>query len=133
MNRIQQKLAEEEQKRGILFNRIREYDTFIEQTIHDQQNLHQGILDTQQLQNFPNYLWRLKQDRFQTFQALQVQEKKLASVREELKQAMIKKKSLDLLKEKDLTHYRKQIEKAEEEFLAEIALNRAARNNTAFR
>jgi flagellar biosynthesis chaperone FliJ len=133
LNKIQQKLAEEEQKRGILFNRIREYDTFIEQTLRDQQNLHQGVLDAQQLQNFPNYMWRLKQDRFQTFQALQMQEKKLATVREELKQAMIKKKSLDLLKEKDLTHYRKQIEKAEEEFLAEIALNRATRKNTAFR
>ena len=126
-------MAEEEQKRGKLFNRIREYDTFIEQTLRDQQNLHQGVLDPQQLQNFPDYLWRLKQDRFQAFQALQVQEKKLAVVREELKQAMIKTKSLELLKEKDLTHYRKQIEKAEEEFLAEIALNRAVRSNLAFR
>jgi len=126
-------MAEEEQKRGRLFNRIREYDTFIEQTLRDQQNLHQGVLNPQQLQNFPDYLWRLKQDRFQAFQALQVQEKKLAAVREELKQAMIKTKSLELLKEKDLTHYRKQIEKAEEEFLAEIALNRAVRSNPAFR
>jgi len=133
LNKVQQKMAEEEQKRGKLFNRIREYDTFIEQTLRDQQNLHQGVLDPQQLQNFPDYLWRLKQDRFQAFQALQVQEKKLAVVREELKQAMIKTKSLELLKEKDLTHYRKQIEKAEEEFLAEIALNRAVRSNLAFR
>jgi len=84
-----------------------------------------------QLQNFPNYLWRLKQDRFQAFQALQAQERKLMAVREELKQAMIKKKSLDILKDKDLTQYRKQIEKAEEEFLAEIAINRAVRNNRA--
>lgn len=100
----------------------------IEQSIRDQQGLHQGALNPVQLQHFPDYLWRLKQERFQTFQALQAQEKKMRVVREELKQAMIKKKSLDILKDKDLTQYRKQLEKAEEEFLAEIALNRAARN-----
>ena len=131
LNKVQQKVAEEEQKRASIFNRIREFDTAIEQSLRDQQNLLQGELNPVQLQNFPNYLWRLKQDRFQAFQALQAQERKLMAVREELKQAMIKKKSLDILKDKDLTQYRKQIEKAEEEFLAEIAINRAVRNNRA--
>ena len=131
MNKVQQKVAEEEQKRVIILNRINEYDTVIAQSLREQQTLHQGALDPTHLQNFPNYLWRLKQDRFQTFQSLEAQEKVLLTVREELKQAMIKKKSLDLLKDKDLTQYRKQIEKAEEEFLAEIAINRAVRQNKA--
>lgn len=111
-----------------LLNRIREYDAVIAQTLLDQQTQLQGTLNPVQLQNFPNYMWRLKQERFQAFQNLQAQEKKLLTVREELKQAMIKKKSLDLLKDKDYTQYRKQIEKAEEEFLAEIAITRSIRN-----
>ena len=48
-------------------------------------------------------------------------------VRTELQQAMVKKKALELLKDKDFTQYRKQIEKVEEEFLAEIAITRAIR------
>jgi flagellar export protein FliJ len=129
LNKIQQKVAEEEQKRASLFNRIREFDVAIEQALHEQQAFHQGSLNPVQLQHFPNFLWRLKQDRFQSFQALQAQEQRLLAVRQELQQAMIKKKSLDILKDKDLTQYRKQIEKAEEEFLAEIAINRAVRNS----
>lgn len=128
LNKVQQKVAEEEQKCAKLLNHIREYDATIEQTLVDQQTQLQGTLNPVQLQNFPNYMWRLKQERFQAFQNLQTQEKKLLTVREELKQAMIKKKSLDLLKDKDYTQYRKQIEKAEEEFLAEIAITRSIRN-----
>jgi flagellar export protein FliJ len=128
LNKVQQKVAEEEQKRAKLLTRIHEYDTVIEQTLRDQQTQLQGTLNPMQLQHFPNYMWRLKQERFQAFQTLQAQEQKLFTVRVELKQAMIKKKSLDLLKDKDYTQYRKQIDKAEEEFLAEIAITRSIRN-----
>lgn len=111
-----------------ILNRIQEYDTAIEQAFQDQQQaLSEPELNPTRLQGFPNYLFRLKQGRFQEFQALQQQEKVLLAVREELKQALIKKKSLDVLKEKDELRYRKQIEKAEEEFLAELALNRRTR------
>ncbi|HEY9686353.1 MAG TPA: flagellar export protein FliJ [Coleofasciculaceae cyanobacterium] len=128
LNQAQQKLAEEEQKRFRILQRIREYDTFIEQAFLDQQQaLSEPVLDAGRLQGFPNFIWRLKQSRFQEHQALQVQEQKLLGVREELKQALIKKKSLDILKEKDQARYRKKIEKAEEEFLAELALNRLSR------
>ncbi len=99
----------------------------IEQTLRDQQSQLQGEINPIQLQNFPNYLWRLKQDRFQAYQDLQAQEKRLLMVRTELQQAMVKKKALELLKDKDFTQYRKQIDKAEEEFLAEIAIARSIR------
>ncbi len=112
--------------------RIREADTLIDQAFLDQQKaLTTSTLNPAQLQNFPNYIWRLKQNRFQEYQALQTQEQKLSVVREELKQALIKKKSLEILKDKDQIRYRKQIDKAEEEFMAEIALNRAYRQNTS--
>jgi flagellar export protein FliJ len=128
LNRVQQKVAEEEQKRLIILQHIQEYDLLIEQAFKEQQNaLAQPDINPIQLQNFPNYLWRLKQLRFQQHQALQLQEQKLLKVREELKQALIKKKSLDLLKDKDHAQYRQQVEKAEEEFMAEIALNRVYR------
>lgn len=125
---VQQRVAVEEQKRLHLLQRIQETDAFITQAFQEQQQvLTEPVLDPLRLQGFPNYIWRLKQDRFQIFQALQQQEQKLQAMREELKQAMIKKKSLDILKDKDQARYRKQLDKAEEEFLAEIALNRATR------
>ncbi|HEY9744858.1 MAG TPA: flagellar export protein FliJ [Oculatellaceae cyanobacterium] len=128
LNRVQQKVAEEEQKRLTILQRIREYDLLIEQAFREQQTaVSQPALNPTQLQNFPNYLWRLKQLRFQETQALAIQEQKLLGMREELKQALIKKKSLELLKDKDHARYRQQLEKAEEEFLAEIALNRSYR------
>lgn len=124
----QQKVAEEEHKRMQLLRRIQEVDAVIDQAFRDQQQkLSQEAIDPVQMQYFPNYIWRLKQSRFQDFQALQAQERKLMAVREELKQALIKKKSLDILKDKDHAKYRQQLEKAEEEFLAEIALTRSAR------
>jgi flagellar export protein FliJ len=128
---VQQKVAAEEHKRMQILHRIQEYDALIDQSFRDQQNrLEQNIpLDPIQMQNFPNYIWKLKQSRFQEFQTLQMQERKLLTVREELKQALIKKKSLDILKDKDHAKYRKQLEKAEDEFLAEIALTRAVRSN----
>jgi flagellar export protein FliJ len=131
LNTVQQKVAEEEQQRAKILKRIQEYDMVIEQSLRDQQTQLQGTLNPIQLQNFPNYLWRLKQERFQSFQELQAQERKLLMVRAELKQAMVKKKALDLLKDKDYTQYRKQIDKVEEEFLAEIAITRAIRQKTA--
>jgi flagellar export protein FliJ len=132
LNRIQQRFAEEEQKRAALFNRIREYDQAMTQTLQDQQQMQQGSMNPVQFQAFPNYLWKLKQERFQVFQSLQAQERKLLAIREELKQAMIQQKSLERLKEQNLQQYRQQIEKAEEEFLSEIAINRAIRQKVSY-
>jgi flagellar export protein FliJ len=128
LNRVQQRVAEEEAKRARILKRIQEADALIEQAfVEQQQAMAEGVLDPAKLQGFPNYLWRLKQHRFQEFQALQAQEQALLAIRRELQQALIKKKSLDILKDKDYTRYRKRIEKAEEEFMAEIALTRATR------
>lgn len=132
LNRIQQRFAEEEQKRAALFNRIREYDQAMTQTLQDQQQMQQASMNPVQFQAFPNYLWKLKQERFQVFQNLQAQERKLLAVREELKQAMIQQKSLERLKEQNMQQYRQQIEKAEEEFLSEIAINRAIRQKVSY-
>jgi len=132
LNRIQQRFAEEEQKRATLFNRIREYDQAMTQTLQDQQQMQQASMNPVQFQAFPNYLWKLKQERFQVFQNLQAQERKLLAVREELKQAMIQQKSLERLKEQNMQQYRQQIEKAEEEFLSEIAINRAIRQKVSY-
>lgn len=126
LNHIQQKAAIEEQKRLSILRRIQEYDALIEQSFRDQQALfQQGTLDLTQAQSFPDYVLRLKQYRFQEFGALQAQERQLVAIRNDLKQAHIRKKSLEVLKDKDYTRYQKQVEKVEEEFLAEIALMRS--------
>lgn len=132
-HQVQQKVAEVESEKFKILTRIQEYDAVIEQAfLHQQTQMEQGSLELSQLQNFPDYIWRLKQLRFETFQAMQRQEEILLTVREELKQALIKKKSLEILKDKSYSEYRIQIEKAEEEFMAEIALNRNIRQNRHF-
>lgn len=130
LNKVQQKVAEEEHKKQLIQKRVQEFDMVIDKAFQDQQlQLSSGTFDPTQLQHFPDYIWRLKQNRFQQHQALQAQEKILNNLRILLQQALIKKKSLDTLKEKDFAKYRKELEKVEEEFLAEIALTRATRKN----
>lgn len=125
VNLIQQQVAEAEAARMIILNRIQEYDQAIEQAFADQQQMmNDSVLDVARAQTFPGYVWRLRQFRFQEFQVLQQQERRVAIIREQLKQAQIKKRALEVLKDKDLAKYKKQVEKAEEAFLEEIALNR---------
>lgn len=132
LNRVQQKVAEEEHKRLLILQRIQEADQLIEQSFQEQSAaLHSTSFNPIQFQNFPNYLFRLKQMRFQEFQNLQLQDRKLLIMRDELKQAHIKKKALDILKEKDQIRYRQNLEKAEEEMMAEIALNRTYRQGAS--
>ena len=132
LNQIQQKLAIEEQKRLKILQRIAEYDAFIAQAFRDQQQaLTEAVLDTPRVQDFPHFLWRFKQNRFQEHQALQAQEQIILQIRDELKQALIKQKSLEVLKDKDQTRYRQKIEKTEQEFLEELTLNRMNRQGTA--
>lgn len=130
---IQQQVAEAEHQKLLIQKRIQAFDDAIAQAFSDQQQqMTTGALNPLQLQQFPHYVWSLKQSRFQETQFLQGQEKKLTQLRGLLQQALIKKKSLDTLREKDFKKYQKGIEKAEEEFLAEIALTRACRKNPAF-
>lgn len=130
LNMIQQQVAEAEHQKILIQKRIQDFDEVIAQAFTDQQQqMASGALNPDQLQQFPHYVWSLKQNRFQETQRLQAQEQKLAQLRGLLQQALIKKKSLDTLREKDFAKYQKSIEKAEEEFLAEIALTRACRKN----
>ncbi len=133
LNMIQQQVAEAEHQKLLIQKRIQAFDDVIAQAFSDQQQqMASGALNPGQLQQFPNYIWGLKQSRFQETQRLQGQEQKLTQLRGLLQQALIKKKSLDTLREKDFAKYQKSIEKAEEEFLAEIALTRACRKNPVF-
>ena len=123
LDAARQAVAQEEQKRLALVNRIAEYDAAIAQALQEEQEA-RASLNPITAQHFPNYLWRLKQQRAEVHQQLQAQEKVLLQVRETLKQAHIKVKTLEHLKEKEHTRYQKQLEKHEEAFLSEIALNR---------
>lgn len=128
LDQVLQRVALVEQERVRIANRLDEYDQVITQAFAQQQHTEQsGTLNLMQRQTFPDYIWRLKQQRFQTLQDLQHIDQRLQHMRHELHQALIKKKALETLKDKDHARYRQQLEKAEEEFLAELALNRAAR------
>jgi flagellar protein FliJ len=125
MNRMQQKLAIEEHKRMLVVQRLHEYDDLIEDSFRQQQALlGANSFDLNEVRQFPHYVLRLKQSRYQEQLVLQEQERHLRVLREEMKQAMIRKKSLELLKDKGLQTHRFEMEKAEEEALADLVLAR---------
>ena len=94
-----------------------------------QEILNRSALDPTLTQSFPHYLMRLKQERFQAYRRVLAQEQQLQRIRQELQQALIKKKSLDILKEKQEQDFLKKIEQSEAAFLDEIALNRNYRES----
>jgi flagellar export protein FliJ len=125
LNRTQQRVATEELKRVQILQRIQEADHLISQAFEEQKTaLNATGPDFNSIQQFSYYLTRLKQTRFQEQTSLQNHERTLTVVREELKQAMIRKKALETLKENGMREHRQAVEKAEEENLAEIALMR---------
>lgn len=128
LNAVQQKVAQEENRRMQIVSRIAECDTVIGEAFREQQISMAGELDLMRMQNFPHYILRLREQRAEACQALRVQERRVAVVREELHQALIRKKALETLKNKDFARYRREAEQVEAAFLEEIALSRAVRN-----
>lgn len=126
LNRVQQRAATEELKRVQILQRIQAADDMISQGFQEQEKILNNAagIDFNTVQQFPHYLMRLRQTRWIEATTLQNHERVLIQVREELKQAMIRKKALETLKEKDMLRHRLATEKAEEENLAEIVLMR---------
>lgn len=121
----QAKVAEEEMKRLEIFQQIQLRDEAISQAFLDQQEaMSQPQLDLNRATVFAAYLNRLKNEKAALQVALSQQAQRVNKAREALKQAVIKKKSMELLKEKEHERFRKKMEKAEEAFLSELALNR---------
>lgn len=130
LDQVQQILAAEEKKKADLLNQLHEIDLVIEQSMQDQQeNLSQSTVDPTLSRLFPHYLMKLKQDRFQVYRRVLAQEDQLNRVRLEVQQALIKKKSLEMLKSKQEKDFLKKVESAEAAFLDEIALNRKYRES----
>lgn len=128
VDQVQQKVAQEEKKRIDILNQINEIDQQVQVAFKDYRTmLEEGKLEPSVSQQFSHYIQRLHFRKGQYAQQLTVQERSLQKVRLELQQALIKQKSLELLKEKDFKRYKQHIEAEEEKFLSEIALNRMYR------
>ena len=122
---VQQKVAEQEAIRADMLQKIKEYDRLIEVAFQEQQEALISGFNPDTAGAFPNYIWRLKHLRFQEHQNMENHEVQILNpIRMELKQALIKKKSLDLLKAKQEKEYIKAIDKEEELYLAELTQNR---------
>jgi flagellar export protein FliJ len=118
----QQNVAREEKKRLEILHQI---DTALQVAFNDYNRmLEEGVLDLTASQRFSHYVARMKQQRRQHEARLCEQEKVLLKAREALKVMMVRKKSLEILKEKACKRFRQGIEKEEEKFLSELALNR---------
>ncbi len=128
VDRVQQKVAREEKKRIDILNQIDEIDRQVQVAFKDYHTmLEEGGLEPVVSQRFSHYVQRLKFQKGQHARQLAEQEKVLEKVRLELQQVLIQQKSLELLKEKEFKRYKQNIEKEEEKFLSEIALNRMYR------
>jgi len=124
LDQAQQAVAREQTRLNALKQQLAETDTFIETTLQEQAERQRSEdFDIAQAVAFPHYLIRLKEQRAQQYQAIQQQEIVLNQTRQALKEALIQKKSLDCLKDKQQTQHNQQIEKHQEQVLEEIALN----------
>ncbi|MGE0200053.1 MAG: flagellar export protein FliJ [Candidatus Melainabacteria bacterium] len=124
LDQAQQAVAREQTRLNDLRRQLSETDTFIESTLQQQAERQQsGDFDIAQAVAFPLYLIRLKEQRALQYQAILQQETLLNEARAALQEALIRKKSLDCLKEKQQTQHTRQIEKHQEQALEEIALN----------
>lgn len=125
---VRQALAEQERTHREILQRIAECDGIIANALSEQQTRMigecDGELDLKQAQYFPQYLLRLKEQRFQEYQRLQQQEQIILETRTVLKDALVKQKALEVLKEKQEKRFIKAIEKAEEEVLADLVMGR---------
>jgi flagellar export protein FliJ len=126
----QGKVALEEKKRVDILNLIRHRDEEIRLAYLDQQvsletsDASHGGVDLNRAKVFHFYVERLKNEQSALQIKLSQQAQRVNIAREELKQAMIKKKSLEILEEKERHRFVQKREKAEEAFLSELALNR---------
>ncbi len=111
-----------------IVHKISGVDETIQQAFNDyNKTLHQDKLDLATSKQFSQYI-QLKKTRRKVYESyLTEQEKMLNSVRVELQAYLVRKKSLDLLKEKHYKQFLKEIEREEEKFLSEMTLNRRAR------
>jgi flagellar export protein FliJ len=126
----QGKVALEEKKRVDILNLIRTRDEEIRLAYLDQQvametgdSSHGGV-DLNRAKVFQFYVNRMKNEQSALQIKLSQQAQRVNLAREELKQAMIKKKSLEILEEKERHRFIQKRDKAEEAFLSELALNR---------
>ncbi|MEB3287712.1 MAG: hypothetical protein VKJ04_09440 [Vampirovibrionales bacterium] len=128
LDEAQQAFAREEHQRQLMIQRIAECDQVIEGAIEDQQaRMTSGEIDISHALQFPQFLLRLKQQRAEEYQKLKVQEEIILFKRNELKEAIVKKKSLEILKQKAQKAFDTKVLKMEEDMLSEISLNKIAR------
>lgn len=124
-DQAQHKVSLEEKKRVEILQHLRTRESEIQQAFQEyQESLDGGLFDPSMSQVFTAYVQRLKNEKAQLEVFLSQQAQRVNQAREILKQATIKKKSIELLKEKEQVRFKKKLEKVEEAFLSELALNR---------
>lgn len=126
VNRIQLKVAQEERKARAIQDKIQAIDTGVVTAIADQNRMMSDPNGWDPIlgKGLVNYLQLLRQYQQTYRQMLARQDQVLNTVRQELRQAVIGQKSLEILKEKEARRHRRNMEKTEENFLSELALNR---------
>lgn len=122
---VLQRLAQEETKRQAILRQIEGVEAAMEGAYHDYHRLaDKGQLPMVSSERFSSYLSRLKTRRSTYQQHLAEQDARVNAVREELKTARIRQKSLELLKDKQAKRFQTFLLKEEEKFASEMTLIR---------
>lgn len=109
-------------------DRIAQINANIEQAFAEQQAaLLNNQADLSQGRYFHQFVWRLKAQREVVEAEIAKIDQILRKMQEDLKQAMIKQKSLEKLREKAQRQHQKHMHKLEDDFLGELALFQHAR------
>jgi flagellar export protein FliJ len=135
VERIQLTVAQQEKCCVDLRQQLAQYQSDIQQALVDQQSLQQQswqttagtIFDPSQGQYFSQFLWRLKQQCFIVQNEITKQDERLAQLREALRIAVMRQKSLEILRDKAQREFNQHIEKLESDFLDELSQSRLLR------
>jgi len=130
LEQVEQWVAREEHARQMLLREIEAYDAAMAKAMLEYNRLAESEagVHLEISQGASDVMQRLRIERANVMQKLAVQDQRCAQVRELLKTAHIRKKSLEHLKEKAQKAFDLKLLQEEEFFLAELAQNQFIRN-----
>jgi len=120
----QKKLAEAQMDLEADLNRLGEYLAQRERTGEDLQQCQQQSATGRQIAVYLNYLQKLNRDIEQQQDIVARKRQVCEAARQEVLEAMKKRKALEKLKEKSLQRYLENLDHEEEKFIGEMAINR---------
>ena len=130
VDRVQLTVAQQERHCVELRQQLANCQDSIQQSMAEQrqwQTSANALFDPTQGQHFSQFLWRIKQQTFIIENEIAKQDERLDKLREALRVAVMRQKSLELLRDKAKKEFNQHQAKLEADFLDELSQSRLLR------